>query len=252
MKLFTIITVLALGFMHQSFANQWDYSNKEESMGRGYNEVASIQSENTFELQAPYMGSQHATLVLRRLYNTDNELVILIEKGQFICGVTGCSITARIDNNESFSIPVAIPHDGSTNMLIGSLNVTTKRSILAGKKLLIETTIYQNGEHIFEFNINKSPFHGKNGYPLSELKTFQSEKKEMPALKDHPMKVDLDAGNFKICKQVISDKHNDEVLIINKDNKTNFITTSYKEYMATKQECKKGTPKIFIEFYEYQ
>lgn len=244
-----IFTCLALS---QAYANQWEQLNKEDAMGGGIDEISSIKSENSFELQAPYQGVQHAKFILRKAHDEDNKFLITIEKGQFVCGIDGCYISARIDAGTSFPLRVSPPKDGSTNILIGDLSPSLKREVIGGKKLLIESTIFQNGELVFEFKIEKTPFSGKNGYPLNELIKMRDSGSGMPELKNNHRDIDLDTASFKICKLVINSNNEDSVTIVNLDTKNEFSTTEYKEYFVMKQRCKKGIKKILINFYDYK
>lgn len=256
MKHFVLFFLLIITSTCSVFANQWELSNKPDPMGRGNDEIASVKSENTFELQQPYSGIQHATFVLRKLHNADNEFVIALDRGQLVCGTPDCFITARIDDQDSTRLKVSSPKDGSTNILIGSLDVATKRAITVGKKLLIETTVFQNGEQIFEFNIADTPFKGSTGYLIGELKAMKKSGKGMPEADDNKISLEMNAYSFKICRQAGKESatkdENDSVNIINSDTKTDFVSTEYSQYSIMRKECKKGSSKSLITFYHYK
>lgn len=245
------IFFLAVMFSAHSFAGDWVLSRTEDPMGDGVNETAFVRSTNTFELNAPYSGVQRATFALRRHHNQDDEFLILIENGQFVCGVSGCFVLARIDDGKSFYLEVEKPADGSSSSLIGTLDVEKKRLILSGKTLLIKATIYQNGNEVFHFDIENTPFAGRKNYSLNELRNMRASG-SMPdvtgLLKEKP----LDVNDFSICKEVLSDtiKKPDNISIVQESTNKSFFVKMYYEYGLIVAECKRNSNLVF-KYYEY-
>jgi len=241
--------LLLVSSMHASA--EWRHSITEDKMGRGSDEVASVQSINTITLSAPYEGVQHATLSLRKLRKSDNEIVLALDKGQIICTSGGCPILFRVDENEPFTISFVPPKDGSTNVVIGDLDTQQLRNILKANKISVELTIFQNGDHILEFDATNNPFVGKKVYLLSEIKQALDTKSELKVFKINQF--ELDGSNFGICKQVLqTTKKEDDINIVEKNDKQIYVLNSYSETGMTKSSCRKGEKNILLEFYEYK
>jgi hypothetical protein len=67
----------------------------------------------------------------------------------------------RVDDEKAFRLTGAHPKDGSSDMVVGSINTEDLRKIKKSKSILIELTIYQNGEHVLEFDSKDNPFVGR-------------------------------------------------------------------------------------------
>lgn len=247
------IAVLAIfSLVSNSVFAEWDYSKEPDKMGRGSNEIATVKSMDTITLQSPYDGEQHATFALRKLQKGNNEFVFSVERGQIVCGTTDCKLTARIDENNPFILKGNHPEDGSSNTVIGALDAATIKSIRNGKKLLIESTIYQNGEKISEFDIQQTPFIGQKVYELSEIRDMLKSKKEIPLNKTSNFS--LNTSTFDICKQVLktpSDTDDEEVKIVSVSSKNQMTVMKYSETFASKSVCEKNSKEMKIEFFNY-
>ncbi|MFS7382869.1 hypothetical protein AB6870_12385 [Rahnella inusitata] len=247
---FAVFSVFFI-FSNNVFAD-WDYSNEPDKMGRGNNEIAAVKSTDTITLQSPYDGAQHATFALRKMQKGNNEFLFSFERGQIVCGASNCTLTARIDDNKPFILRGNHPEDGSSNAVIGSVDAATLKSIRNGKKLLIESTIYQNGEKISEFNIQQTPFVGQKVYELDEIRSFLKSKQEIPL--DKTSSFSLNTSNFDICKKVLkttSDKDDDEIRVVLVNSKNEMIVIKYSETFVSKSVCEKGSKEMKMEFFNY-
>lgn len=65
-------------------APQWRYSHDKDDMSNGVNHDAAIESINVVEFDFPYAGPQHATLVLRTHPRYGKNILLVIERGQFL------------------------------------------------------------------------------------------------------------------------------------------------------------------------
>ncbi|MDU2940684.1 MAG: hypothetical protein E7B59_16140 [Enterobacteriaceae bacterium] len=248
MKNKILLVGLFISSMHASA--EWRHSVTEDKMGRGSDEIASVLSTNTVALAAPYDGAQHATLSLRKLRKNNNEVVLSLERGQIVCDPSGCPILFRADKNEPFSISFGPPKDGSTNVIIADLDTKQLRTILSADKISIELTVFQNGEHIFEFDAADNPFIGRKVYLLNEIKKALSEKNEVKVTKTGDFVIDN--SSFNICKQVLQGtKKEDEIIVVERNDKERYIVNSYSEAGMAKSSCRKGEKNILLEFYQY-
>src|SRR5512139_2186222 len=81
--------------------SQWTYNRYEDEMKKGVAFEASVSSSNTVNFSFPYSGEQHATLILRTHPRYGKDLILRIEKGQFLCpSYDGCNVLVRFDDSE--------------------------------------------------------------------------------------------------------------------------------------------------------
>ena len=129
----------------------WNYSESEDKMGRGKIKSATVSSLNKVEFGFPYQNPQRATLQLRKHPEYGNDVILSIEKGQFICGVSSCSVQVKFGEGKATKYSASEPADNSSTVLFisdfASFVANTKKS----KKVYIEAQFYQEGNRVFEF-----------------------------------------------------------------------------------------------------
>ncbi|EPN2807550.1 hypothetical protein ACTWOG_005310 [Serratia marcescens] len=245
-----VISAILLAFTFQVNA-EWKHEITEDKMGRGSDEIASVESINTLSLLPPYEGQQKAALALRKMRKGDNQIVIAIKSGQLICETGGCSILLRADEGESFSVKVSHPKDGSSNMLIGNLDTASLRKIKNAKKVFAEITIYQNGDHVVEFDTVDNPFVGRKVYLMDELKEAIASGSDIKKQKNGEF--NIGESSFSICRKALLTKSDaDGIVVTSKNTKSELVVDNYSETGMTRSSCSKGGKGILMSFYEYQ
>jgi hypothetical protein len=138
----------------------WRYALKEDRMGGGQTKTAITLSKNEISFGFPYQGSQKATLSLRAHPRYGRDVILSVPKGQFICGVSGCSVTVRFGNGKPQRYSVSPPDDHSSNVLFIEGHDRFVANARKVDKLLIEAAFYQEGNRVFEFEVTdlKWPF----------------------------------------------------------------------------------------------
>lgn len=244
-----ILATLLMGLSGLVHA-EWKHEIMQDKMGRGNDEVATVVSSNTLSLSAPYDGEQRATFSLRNLRNQGNEFVVALEKGQVICEQDGCGLLVKADNEKAFRLIGRHPKDGSSDMVVGSINAEDLRKIKKAESILIELTIYQNGEHVLEFDNKDNPFNGRKTYLISEIKGMIDSGN--PPKHTKTSELPMDMPNFDICKKVANKNEEDEGITVVEVNKKNeFTTIKYDESLVTKIACTRGSKKSLISFFSY-
>jgi len=106
------------------------------------------------EFGFPYTGSQRAILQLRIHPKYGKNAIISIEKGQFLCGFDGCSVSVKFDEGKPQTYSVNEPADHSTTYLF----LNNYDRFLAGVKksttVYIEAQFYQEASQVFEFYVS--------------------------------------------------------------------------------------------------
>ena len=134
--------------------SQWTYSHDTDEMTGKVSHVATVSSENTLEFEFPYNGSQHARLSLRRHPRWGSDVIVGIEKGQFLCtSYEGCTVLVRFDNGEpqSFSANPAADHSTETIFIDNYDRFLSK--MRTAKQVRISPKVYQQGNVVFTFDV---------------------------------------------------------------------------------------------------
>lgn len=141
----------------------WRYALKEDRMGGGETRTAITTSKNQISFGSPYQGSQRATLLLRAHPRYGRDVMLSVEKGQFICGVGGCNVTVRFGGGKPQRYSASPPSDYSSTVLFIEGHDRFVANARKVEKLLIEAAFYQEGNRVFEFDVAtlKWPFGGK-------------------------------------------------------------------------------------------
>ncbi|QQR73097.1 MAG: hypothetical protein IPJ17_16655 [Holophagales bacterium] len=134
---------------------KWSYSVSEDAMTGKTARSARIESENTVSFGFPYQGEQHAGLTLRDHPKYGRDVILAIEKGQFLCpSWDGCEVMIRFDDGQpqDWHASPAADND-STVIFIRNADGFLQR-MKAAKVVRVQPRIYQEGEPIFEFRVS--------------------------------------------------------------------------------------------------
>lgn len=122
-------------------------------MGRGVIKTAAVNSLNEFQFDFPYRGAQRATLTLRKHPQFGNDVILEIERGQFLCH-RDCSVLVRLDEGKAQAFSVSKPEDHSTTALFIMNYNRFVASLRKAKHLYIEATFFQQGTRVTEFDVS--------------------------------------------------------------------------------------------------
>lgn len=134
--------------------SQWMYFQSEDQMGKGTTYSATVQSSNTVTFDFPYSGAQHATLTLRTHPRYGKDIILRIERGQFLCGsYDGCDVLVRFDDGDALTFSAAEPSDNSTEVLFIRDYSRFVGRMLKAERVRISASVYQEGSPVFEFDV---------------------------------------------------------------------------------------------------
>jgi len=131
----------------------WSYSERDDDMGRGKIKSATCTSTNTLSFGMPYDGPQHGELVLRRHPEFGKDVILRIERGQFLTGIDGCDIKVRFDEGKIMTLWANPPADHSTESVFISGYSKFVANLKKAKKVRIQSPFYQEGNQTLEFNV---------------------------------------------------------------------------------------------------
>lgn len=132
--------------------------------GRGETLGAYVRSSGWFELEFPYQEPQFAKLVVRRHPRHGLDVMVQIERGQFLCGIDGCEILARFDDGEAKRYSASEPADNSSETIFINDAAGFLKRMKAAKRVRIEAGFFHNGSRTLDFNVsdfNQAKFDGK-------------------------------------------------------------------------------------------
>lgn len=133
----------------------WDYKTSQDSMSQKPITTAYIGSTSRLSFDFPYGGLQQATLQLRKHPRWGQDVILQIEKGQFLCNsYNGCDVSVRFGNGKPKRFSAGEPSDNnSTYIFIKGYNsfVSELRKV---DKIYIEAQFYQEGVQTMEFAVD--------------------------------------------------------------------------------------------------
>lgn len=137
----------------QRLARKWTYRLKEDPMTSRKAKYATIESENTVSFYFPYEGSQRATLMLGDHPTYGQNVILSIERGQFLCrSYSDCQIRVRFDEDTSEPWNV-VGADNSTTSIFLRHESEFIRKLRAAQIVHLQARTSQGREPIFEFQV---------------------------------------------------------------------------------------------------
>lgn len=132
----------------------WTYSSFDDQMSSKKILSASIESSNQFSFGFPYTGLQRATLQLRKHPRYGNDVILMVEKGQFLTKYDGTVILVRFDDGESIRFTAFESDDHDTKVLFIQGYDRFVSRLKKSSIVKIEAPFYQEGNRVFEFAVS--------------------------------------------------------------------------------------------------
>jgi hypothetical protein len=134
-------------------AEKWSYSTSADSMTGRESHTAAIDSENTLNFDFPYAGEQHAKLVIRSHPSRGLNVMLYIERGQFLCHSDDCYVHVRFDEGKAELWKAGGPADNSSTLIFLENESRFVQRMRAAKIVRIQPTFYQAGSPVLEFQV---------------------------------------------------------------------------------------------------
>lgn len=133
--------------------DQWNYYSNQDDMGKGVAHFASVESTNTVDFDFPYAGPQHATLTLRSHPRYGKDVILSIERGQFLCNsYQGCAVLVRFDDDKALRYSATGPSDNSTTTIFIHDYSRFVKAMSKAKRMRISAEFFQQGAPILDFD----------------------------------------------------------------------------------------------------
>lgn len=137
-------------------ASNWLYETKKDEMRGIETKFALTQSMNTVKFDFPYNGGSKLLLTIRKKGN-DQDVMLAISKGQFICGIQKCEVIFKFDDKPLKSVTMVGSDTHQSDTLFVAFDKTESEiinQIKSSNKLVVEVKFYQEGSKQFTFNVS--------------------------------------------------------------------------------------------------
>lgn len=131
---------------------RWKYDERQDQMDGGMIKTATVHSLNTVEFDFPYGEPQRAQLQIRQHPRYGKDVILSIDRGQFLCRMGGCGVEVRFDNEKSQRFSATEPADNSTTTIFIVNYERFLKGVRKSKKTSVEALFFQQGSRIFEFD----------------------------------------------------------------------------------------------------
>ncbi|WP_228939228.1 zinc ribbon domain-containing protein [Paraburkholderia saeva] len=132
----------------------WNYEQREDDMQKGTNRFAYVVSTNDLTFNFPYNRAQHARLLLRKHVRFGNDVILSVERGQFLCHINSCSVTIRFDDGAGVKYSATEPESNSSTALFIQPYNKFYAAMLKAKRVRIEATFFQEGNRTMDFDVS--------------------------------------------------------------------------------------------------
>jgi len=131
--------------MRQKEGLAWSYESETDRMTGRVVKAATINSTNVVNFDFPYQGVQRGRLELRLHPRYGRNVILDIDKGQFLCRIDGCTVSIRFDEAKPQTFSAAEPADHSTTALFIRDYGRFLSQVRRAKKIAIEQSSFSRG-----------------------------------------------------------------------------------------------------------
>jgi len=134
-------------------APNWAYDTTKDEMTSGQTILATTDATNDISFNPPYDGVNGASILVRRRRGS-TDVILRIQKGQFMSGVEGENIKVRFDENRYTSYYCLSSNDDDPTVLFIEDAGIFVEHLKKAKKVIIEAAVYDNGDQTFDFSVD--------------------------------------------------------------------------------------------------
>jgi len=134
-------------------SSKWEYDQEEDKMTSKTSWFAGVKANELLQLKFPYNGGTTVNIFLRNK-GGENQVMLQLSKGQFMANVIkGQDILVRFDSLKAEKFSCLAPGDGSTTTLFINNEAKFISRLKKAKKALVEAEMFNEGNHVIEFNV---------------------------------------------------------------------------------------------------
>lgn len=163
MKLAIVFLMASLIACAQAHADQWEYTTSVDKMTGKTSNFAAITSSNSLQLEAPYAGTNHGRLIVRKHARHGLDVLVSIARGQIVCpSYSGCAVKVRFGEGQPMTFSASGPEDLSSKTVFLRNAQKFIDEARKTKSIKIQMNIYQAGGEVLEFASYTPLVWGKN------------------------------------------------------------------------------------------
>ena len=147
-----VLTLIAPGAATHAESPGWTYSTTPNPMTSQPIRSGSTHSVNVLQFHGPFAGPQHATLTIRSHPREGTDVLLSVERGQFLSSTSGCQALVRFDDASPIPFAATEPVDASSTAVFVRSVGQFLQSLRGAHRVLIEATFYQEGNRVIEFH----------------------------------------------------------------------------------------------------
>ncbi len=132
----------------------WEYESFKMGIDEEIAKAAGVRSINSLSLDFPYQGETFGHLVLRTHPESGFNLMIILDRGQILCGIDSCEMRIKFDNEPSYSAELSPSDSYDNHLLFASQPEALEEKILRSKLMKIELKLFQSAAKILEFDVS--------------------------------------------------------------------------------------------------
>lgn len=133
--------------------SKWTYQESSDEMRGTKSHSASLVSDNQLDFEFPYNGGSFATLTLRKRATQGLNVILRIDKGQFLCSeYNHPTISVKFDSGPIRKFTCSESSDNSTGVLFIDNENKFVSGLRQSKKLTIEAEFFQEGRRQLSFS----------------------------------------------------------------------------------------------------
>lgn len=133
----------------------WTYRNNADEMSGKNISYAVVSAVNPITLAFPYGGAQRARLILRQHPRYGFDVLLQLDRAQFLCGLDACDLTVRFDDGPPKAWSASPPSDHDTTTLFLQNETNFLAAIRKAKVVKIEPQFFQDGTRVLEFDVSR-------------------------------------------------------------------------------------------------
>ena len=139
--------------IRQAKPPQWVYEEDRDAMSDGINRTAIVRSENSFELDFPYQGSQRGALIIRQHPRWGVDAMVSIPKGQLLCRYNDCTVDVRFDDGRVRSWQMNEPESNDSTMLFFQNPRGFIEQMRGAQRARVQIKLFQNPPVTLDFTV---------------------------------------------------------------------------------------------------
>lgn len=150
--LFVLFILISNIIYAQNDSIKWKYANSVDEMSEKQNLFAYCVSNNKVYFDFPYNGGSKMTIIVRKMGDSNSEVLIMMDKGQFNYSSKGTPILIKFDDGKIESFNCSNSMNGKLNILFINYPELFIKELKKSSKCKIQGSFYKQDEKVFYFD----------------------------------------------------------------------------------------------------